>query len=289
MPKQKKATTGNNGNAKQSKKEATHTVTLSEDLYQLLVNKRESTGKTDSEIVHLLFKELQKSKADATEDPYLLEEVKRVLTDDKKYRTVKKRRDALQRKVQILRTALRLFSEKGYYSVTVQDIIKEVHITRPTFYQHFKNKENIVQLIMDTHKYALRNFLLDLMESVEEKPISEWKSTIFSKFEQDMDIYPIYDFVKVVFLELSSVHASFSKEIIDLEADIVDTFSAMLDYGQKSKGFSKSFEPRIAARCIIGGLRKVVADSLANGAGNDLVKDLSAAYDFYATSVFGEI
>lgn len=289
MPKKKNIKTINSIDSKRSKKDSTHTITLSKEVYQLLMNRRKSTGKTDSEIIHILFNEIQNSKEDTDEDLYLLEEVKKALTHDKKYRTVKKRRDALQRKVEILKTALKLFSQKGYYSVTVQDIIKEVNITRPTFYQHFKNKENIVQLLMDTHKVIMRDVFLGLMQSVEEKPISEWKNIIFGKFEQDMKIYPIYDFIKVIFLELSSAHASFSKDIIDLEADMVDIFATMLDYGQKNKGFSTLFEPYVAARCIIGGLRKVLADFQANGDGNDLVKNLSAAYDFYAISVFGEI
>lgn len=297
MPKQKKIKTGNNADPIQLEKDSTHTITLSkdvcitlsEDVYQLLMNKRESTGKTDSEIIHLLFKELQKSKDDAAEDQYLLKEVKKALTHDKKYRTVKKRRDALQRKVQILKTALKLFSQNGYYSVTVNDIIKEVDITRPTFYQHFKNKENIVQLLMDTHKYLMRGVFFGLMKSVDEKPIHEWKDTIFNKIEQDLEIYPIYDFIKVVFLELSSVHASFSKDIIALEEDMIDIFATMLDYGQKNKNFSKLFDPNVAARCIIGGIKKIIADFHVHKDEKDFVKNLSAAYDFYAISVFGEI
>ena len=289
MPKQKKIKMMNSIDSKGSEKESTHTITLSKDVYQLLMNRRESNGKTDSEIICILYNELQKLEVDTIKDQYLLEEVKRALSHDKKYRTTRKRQDALQTKAEIIKTALRLFSQKGYYAVTVNDIIKEVNITRPTFYQHFKNKENIIQLLMDTHKFIMRDVLFGLMKSVEEKSIPEWKNIIFQKFEQDLKIYPIYDFIKVIFLELSSVNASFSKDINDLEADMVDIFATMLEYGQKNKNFSPLFEPYVAARCIIGGLRKVFADFQANGDKNALVKNLSAAYDFYAISVFGEI
>lgn len=47
------------------------------------------------------------------------------------------------RKDQILQSAQKIFSQKGYYETQVSDIVDDVHIGKGTIYQYFKNKEDI--------------------------------------------------------------------------------------------------------------------------------------------------
>ncbi|WP_040978437.1 TetR/AcrR family transcriptional regulator [Oceanobacillus jeddahense] len=47
-------------------------------------------------------------------------------------------------KKQILNTALKLFSEKGYDHVTVDEIVKESNSSKGSFYFHFESKHNII-------------------------------------------------------------------------------------------------------------------------------------------------
>ncbi|MCL2412379.1 MAG: TetR/AcrR family transcriptional regulator [Treponema sp.] len=44
----------------------------------------------------------------------------------------------------ILRTAVRLFGEKGWGNVNIEDIVKEVGVTRGAFYHYFKSREELV-------------------------------------------------------------------------------------------------------------------------------------------------
>jgi len=60
-----------------------------------------------------------------------------------------------QRKVNtralILKTAGRLFSRRGYFGVSMQDIANELSITKAALYYHFKSKESLTEeLLMDT-------------------------------------------------------------------------------------------------------------------------------------------
>ncbi len=51
------------------------------------------------------------------------------------------------RKKQILETAEKLFSEQGYESTGVQDILNELHLSKGSFYHHFESKEQVLNTI----------------------------------------------------------------------------------------------------------------------------------------------
>ncbi len=48
----------------------------------------------------------------------------------------------------ILETAMRLFSEKGLENVNVEDVVKEVGVTRGAFYHYFKSREELISGVM---------------------------------------------------------------------------------------------------------------------------------------------
>lgn len=48
----------------------------------------------------------------------------------------------------ILETAMRLFTEKGLENVNVEDVVKEVGVTRGAFYHYFKSREELIAGVM---------------------------------------------------------------------------------------------------------------------------------------------
>lgn len=48
-------------------------------------------------------------------------------------------------KQQIIDAAMKLFSERGYNDVSINEIIKQVGISKRTFYYHFDSKEDILE------------------------------------------------------------------------------------------------------------------------------------------------
>lgn len=51
-------------------------------------------------------------------------------------------------KQNILETAMRLFAEKGLENVNVEDVVKEVGVTRGAFYHYFKSREELIAGVM---------------------------------------------------------------------------------------------------------------------------------------------
>jgi AcrR family transcriptional regulator len=61
-----------------------------------------------------------------------------------------------QRRAQILRAAVKLFSEKGYYITTVQQIARKAGVSTGLIYQYFGDKDDILflalKLVLETYK-----------------------------------------------------------------------------------------------------------------------------------------
>lgn len=60
-----------------------------------------------------------------------------------------KRMNAEKRKKQLLDCATRLFGKMGYHQTQISDILHAANVSRGTFYQYFKNKDDIFATILE--------------------------------------------------------------------------------------------------------------------------------------------
>ena len=64
-----------------------------------------------------------------------------------------------ERRTQILRAAIKLFSKKGYYRTTILDIAKEAGISSGLIYQYFREKEDVLylalMLVLETYEHEV--------------------------------------------------------------------------------------------------------------------------------------
>ena len=56
-------------------------------------------------------------------------------------------------KREILSTAFRLFREKGWDNVKIEDIVEQVGVTRGAFYHYFKSREELILAVVDKMFY----------------------------------------------------------------------------------------------------------------------------------------
>ena len=63
----------------------------------------------------------------------------------------------------IVETSYKLFQEKGYDQVSVQDICNTLSITKPTFYKHIGAKENLLSYFYNNIMAELNKKLLDMV------------------------------------------------------------------------------------------------------------------------------
>ncbi len=91
-----------------------------------------------------------------------------------------------QRKTDILKTALRLFSQKGYYATSIDDITGEAGISKGLVYTYFKSKEEIfLELAEHWNEFTENPSFEDELEqalseemTLTEKLICVWDQTV---------------------------------------------------------------------------------------------------------------
>ncbi|MGD1823043.1 MAG: TetR/AcrR family transcriptional regulator [Pleomorphochaeta sp.] len=87
----------------------------------------------------------------------------------------------MDNKTNILNCALNLFSQKGFEGVSVQQLVNEAKITKPTLYYYYKSKEGLYNKLLDNYYTELNNQL---------KSISNYTPNPNNYHE---DIYPVLD------------------------------------------------------------------------------------------------
>ena len=110
----------------------------------------------------------------------------------------------------ILRTSLKLFSQRGFEGVSVRDIAGELELTAPALYVHFKSKQEILDAILS--RMERRDFELSGMDDVPQKTIEETPEEYdnvdlsnLSRFTMDMFRYWTEDEFAVQFRHLLTI------------------------------------------------------------------------------------
>lgn len=67
-------------------------------------------------------------------------------------------------KQQILRTTGQLFSQRGYFGVSMQDIANELGITKAALYYHYKSKDDLAEILLTNAVAELKKELKTAVE-----------------------------------------------------------------------------------------------------------------------------
>jgi AcrR family transcriptional regulator len=66
-----------------------------------------------------------------------------------------------ERREQLLSVGRKLFSEKGFESVTVEEIAAKANVSKPVVYEHFGGKEGLYAVVVDRETNALLDAVTD--------------------------------------------------------------------------------------------------------------------------------
>lgn len=101
---------------------------------------------------------------------------------------MRKIRDAVARKNEILDVAAELFVLKGYDKTSTGDILEKTGIARGTLYYHFKSKEELLDALVDRIVDGLVLNIRETMSAVAKEPIAAQIAAFIQAMKVDSPI-----------------------------------------------------------------------------------------------------
>ncbi len=80
---------------------------------------------------------------------------------------------AAQRRDEIERAAIDVFTERGFAGATVEDIVNRAGVTKPMLYRHFESKQDLVMALLERHRDELAAAALDALLATADTPLPQ--------------------------------------------------------------------------------------------------------------------
>lgn len=164
-------------------------------------------------------------------------------------------------KEKIMLEALDLFSVKGYEAVSVRDIARAVGIKESSLYNHFKNKQDIFDTIINEYSKRIEEYFFkmqltgeDRQFAADERTVNMYKNMTTDKFAQvagSIFEYVFTDEINVKLRKMLTIEQYRSADIArifrNISFDDSINFQAMLFDGMMKAGCFIKTDPYILA------------------------------------------
>ncbi len=170
---------------------------------------------------------------------------------DKELETTTTRMAADERREQICRIAMSLFSERGFSGTTTKEIAAAAGVSEATVFKHFSNKDELYTAILDTKAcdHGFEDPFAEIADKIKEKDdygvFYGMALNALNKHKEDSD-----------FLRLMLHSALEDHELarVFFEGFITHVYNFLGEYirQRQADGAFREIEPRIVVRAFIG-------------------------------------
>lgn len=150
----------------------------------------------------------------------------------------------------ILDTAIDLFSERGYNDVSVRELTQAVGIKESSLYNHFENKQQILDTIYQELLQSYETMTLPLktiMEMLENMSLEEFLELAVRNFDNYMAqprMRKIWRIISIERFRDERAREFFNRYLVDSALE----YQTKVFEGMIRKGLIKDWEPRALAR-----------------------------------------
>lgn len=132
-------------------------------------------------------------------------------------RETKVRMSASERREQLLNVGRKLFGEKGYEAVTVEEIAAKANVSKPVVYEHFGGKEGLYAVVVDREMNYLLTSISDALTAGSARELLEQAGLALFDY---IDRYPDGFRILVRDAPVSADSGSFASLIVDVAAQV---------------------------------------------------------------------
>jgi len=158
-------------------------------------------------------------------------------------RPSRRERERARQRRDILDTALRLFSEKGYHSVTMHEIADKAEFAVGTLYKFFRNKEDLYKaLILETTKEFHEAIVAALEEHEDE--VDQLRNYIRTKSEIFRTHVPMIRlYFSETYGESFNLMAELNDRVRERHEESLRILAGVFENGMRKNRFKKIADP----------------------------------------------
>lgn len=187
-------------------------------------------------------------------------------TDDARYRPLPRGRHGLSRaevrdsqRVRLLAAMAEVVAERGYPHTAVADVLRQAHISRDTFYQHFSGKEDCFLAVLDSCARLLAEALAGGSGTAAEPVLDRLERVLTTYFTTLADQEPL---ARVFFVESYAAGLPAQHKRVEVQERFVDLMVAAFADAPEWRGLP---DVPFACRIVVGGISSLVSAALIKG------------------------
>lgn len=157
-------------------------------------------------------------------------------------------RDREKKRYAVILTAARAFRERGYHNTSIDDVARELNVTKPTVYHYVENKE---QLLFECFHAGLRQ-IVDAFEEVQDSNATARQrlTSVMTRYVEAMTSEFGWCMVQAENQDLS---AAMSRKVRALKSDIDHGIRRLIKEGALD-GSIRKCDAKIAAFALAGAM-----------------------------------
>ena len=155
----------------------------------------------------------------------------------------------------VLQTALKLFTDKGYFNTSMRDITNHSQVSTGSVYHYFKDKEGVAYALYESMIVRMRNELENIMKQYDSShdQCHAVISLLFDIADQEPDVMAFMLYVK---------HREFlPNERPVCSSEPFEMMRAMVHRGMQ-QGEIRQGNVLVASSCLFGGAIRMITASL---------------------------
>ncbi len=160
-----------------------------------------------------------------------------------------------RRQYEIVEKSIDIIANKGIQGLTIKNLAREIGISEPAIYRHFKSKIDILLAILKNFD-ELSSFMDEALKDSPESAIHKIE-LMFTKIIQIFYEEPSH--ISVVFSEeIFKNDKKLQNKIVDIMNSKVTTIADILSEGQNNGEIRKDIDNKTLAMIVVGSLRFMV-------------------------------
>ena len=184
----------------------------------------------------------------------------------------------------ILRAAIDVFAERGYFNAQVADVARAAGVAAGTVYLYFRSKDDLLVSIFEK---TMREAIQEGRASVE--PLKDPIERLAAIARVHLDRMGRDRSLAVVFqVELRQSTKFMERFSSTLLREYLGVIRAIIVDGQKTGVFRKEINPTLAAKLFFGGLDEMATNWVLSRRKYSLVSEADAIVDVFVGGVRGK-